>query len=307
MHKTGSTTISNIIYRHAMAHDLNVALPKRGTMLGYPQRFHRAFTDQRLYLVLFDILCSHMVWDLHQVERTIGKKPFTFTILRDPVERFISFWDHYQLGSHQNLHEFIRNPKGSPHPEWLTMVQEMGYGNSESKWNAEDVIRYTDANFKLILIQEHWNESMFLLWHSLHWNIKDFGHLPQLKRDEEHKSIIDHDERKRLEEWLKLDHEIYKHYLTVFQEKLNHWNPSDLQEGLDKMALVQTNVTIACEVKETLNANLSGILRKTFDSHFLGFNVKNTTDCLSLAMPEETLVRKIRKVQLKKFHVLNAK
>lgn len=307
MHKTGSTTISNFIYRYAMSHKMNVALPRKGTMLGYPERYHRKFTDQRLSLVLFDVLCSHVVWDLHQVERTIGKKPFTFTILRDPVDRFISFWDHYQIGNTQNLFDFIKNPVRSPHPEWLTIVQEMGYWSSKEPWNSSEVIRYADANFKLILIQEHWSESMFLLWRSLHWKIEDFVHLPHLKRDAKYKSKIDDDGRRRLAEWLQLDYEIYNHYLTVFHHTLDQWNRSDLDEGLNKMAKVQIEITKSCEAKETLNLNLEGILRKEFDSHFLSYNVKNTSECLYLAMPEKALVQKIRKSQLKKFNIWNGK
>ena len=44
------------------------------------------------------IFCLHNRWNGPEVQKLMdGQKPFYFTILRDPVEVFVSMWDYFEV------------------------------------------------------------------------------------------------------------------------------------------------------------------------------------------------------------------
>ena len=51
----------------------------------------------------YDIFCLHTVWNHEEVKAILGGQAFFFTMLRDPLELFISLWNYYRLDNAYNV------------------------------------------------------------------------------------------------------------------------------------------------------------------------------------------------------------
>ena len=77
-HKCSSTTIQNILFRYAYKHKLNVVLPKKGNLIGYPHGFTQKSienTDWFQAHVKPDIFCMHTKWsNFSAIQEFMGGK-----------------------------------------------------------------------------------------------------------------------------------------------------------------------------------------------------------------------------------------
>ena len=99
-HKTGSTTIQNIIFRYGMENNLTVAIPKNG-MHYFNELKPFTATEVRGYSEVipknkfnYNLFASHSVWDHSEVRKVIPSGP-SVTILRDPISVFESAYSYY--------------------------------------------------------------------------------------------------------------------------------------------------------------------------------------------------------------------
>ena len=101
LHKTAGTSVQNILLRYGLAHDLNVVLPASGNYVALSAPFRRASLRgtpwEAAGLKHYDLFCLHGIWDYAEVTSTLGPGAAYVTAMRDPVERFISSWDYYEV------------------------------------------------------------------------------------------------------------------------------------------------------------------------------------------------------------------
>ena len=98
-HKCSSSTVQNILLRYGLKHELNVVLPKSGNYLGQKLPFQANLlrgTPWQIAGLHYNLFCLHNRWNGPEVDKLMGRikneKPIYFTILRDPVDLFISLW-----------------------------------------------------------------------------------------------------------------------------------------------------------------------------------------------------------------------
>ena len=79
-----------------------------------------------------NILTLHTRWNQKSVAKLFSqKKPFYFSILRDPVSLFISFWDYYGVSKQlkgQKLQDFAMDqnkPEKLIMPGWVRLFHEI--------------------------------------------------------------------------------------------------------------------------------------------------------------------------------------
>ena len=121
----------------------------------------------------------HTMWDQEEVEQVLGKGATYITILRDPVDQFESLYSysHFEKKLHVDIEGFVKR--------YVEREREMprmnGYlGRNQQLWDlglmdtshfdlVQAKVQEVDKNFNLVLIAEHFEESLVLLSHQLCW------------------------------------------------------------------------------------------------------------------------------------------
>ena len=192
-HKCSSTTIQNILLRYAYKNSLNVALPFKGNFLGNANGFTASSLNNTHWYqagMVPQIFCLHNRWNHQEVQKLMSSQtPFYFTILRDPVEVFISMWDYYHLDhmffkKKMNISEFLNLKNLLPQhvtvPE-ISLKHVLLHDFGVPFWATEEMIekkiREIEETFDLVMIVEHFDASMVLLRNLLHWDFEDLTSL----------------------------------------------------------------------------------------------------------------------------------
>ena len=95
-HKTGGTTITNMILRHAERNNLLVGLPIQDhwELAGYPAKF-----DSRLIDPLnekYDVLCHHFRFDESAIAPKVHDDSVYVTIMRNPISNYESIFGFFR-------------------------------------------------------------------------------------------------------------------------------------------------------------------------------------------------------------------
>ena len=127
----------------------------------------------------YQALVLHTMWDQEEVEQVLGKGATYITILRDPVDQFESLYSysHFEKKLHVDIEGFVKR--------YVELEQEMprmnGYlGRNQQLWDlglmdtshfdlVQAKVQEVDKNFHLVMIAEHFEESLVLLSHQLCW------------------------------------------------------------------------------------------------------------------------------------------
>jgi len=83
-HKTGSSTVTNILYRIAKKYNLKAFYPPL-------KKWYRTWTDDNLPHETYNIWANHICADSAKLDRLVPDA-FVFTIVRRPEARFCSAW-----------------------------------------------------------------------------------------------------------------------------------------------------------------------------------------------------------------------
>ena len=90
-HKTGSSTVQNILLRYGVNHDLIFAMPNRSWMFSLKEPLDANVVLEGAWKELghFDIFAFHCRWNYSEVSKIVPGAKF-ITILREPLELFES-------------------------------------------------------------------------------------------------------------------------------------------------------------------------------------------------------------------------
>lgn len=99
-HKTGSSTIANILHRLGDAQNKEFVLPCQNDphgFIGWPLKFPGGGCDRPEAANQFDIICNHAVYNRTAMLAYLKKatSPFVFTVLREPVSQIQSAFDYF--------------------------------------------------------------------------------------------------------------------------------------------------------------------------------------------------------------------
>ncbi|XP_029419067.1 galactose-3-O-sulfotransferase 4 isoform X2 [Nannospalax galili] len=124
-HKSGSSSVLNLLHRYGDRHGLRFALPIH-YQFGYPRLFQaskvKGYHPQSGNTQKpFHILCHHMRFNLKEVLQVMPSDSFFFSIVRDPAALARSAFSYYKLTSsafHKapSLTAFLSNPRAYYQP-----------------------------------------------------------------------------------------------------------------------------------------------------------------------------------------------
>ena len=193
-HKTGSSTITNILHRGATRYSLRIVLPKNNFHLGWPylgelQNSYLPMSKYRSESKDFEMLCSaHARLDFDAMDKLVPDASY-LTILRDPIKHFQSSWEYWHISDHifqrtgkrLSLEDFLSDVQSNWQLLQTTdinvlhnsMVFDLGLPHSPTQTELEHLTKAMKARFSLVMIQDYMDESIVMLRRTLCWSLSD--------------------------------------------------------------------------------------------------------------------------------------
>nr|XP_002735792.1 PREDICTED: dual oxidase 1-like [Saccoglossus kowalevskii] len=306
IHKTGSTTIQNILFRYGDARDLTFVLPPQKISLGWPNFFHRKFILES-HDGIYNILCQHARYNDEEITRLMPPSTTYITIIRDPVTHYESYFTYFRIGEKCG----IKNSDSSAldkffnHPNFCYKKTERNrmlfdLGMNETSFDnltlVEETIKFINKRFSLVMIMEYLEESLILLRDLLCWDIDDFTFFQLNAREPKSVHKIGPDVATKIQEWNSGDVKLYDHFNRTFWEKVKAY-------GVEKMsneiaALRQKNQELS---QKCLSSDGAGEKFKVWqpagvkmNNMVLKPNAKDYEDCNNRVIPEKVYTQKLR-------------
>ena len=281
-HKCASSSIQNILLRFSLKHDLNVVLGAKNNYLGkfWPPRdfknqdhFKREFISNTIWEkahLKYDMIYCHTRWDHSAVSQVLSDKGdvFYFSILRDPVEQFRSFWDYYQIGRRlgTTLEKYVRHVMYKEITSQSKTQRSIGYNQMLTDFGVDfkDMVKTTadkdmisvkekirqkvkdiDNNFDLIIFAEFYEDSIILLKHSLCWQYEDLVSFKLNSAKE--KSQVSQGAQNIMRSWLWADYILYDYFLKKFEKKKADFGHQKMIVEREKLRRAYNTKTDECK------------------------------------------------------------
>lgn len=265
-HKTGSSTMSNIMLRFADTHNLTVGLPLEGKweLGGYP-----AYIDQHLIdpqLTSYDVLGHHFRYNKQKLDQFMPADTKYVTIIRSPVDNVESVFGFFQdqmpfeewLGdvtTTERLKTFYADPSKyfKRDTDWYFrsknhMFFDIGYDvmRADDAAYVNQAISEMDENFTLILLTDFFDESLILMKHLLCWDWDDIVYIKFKMRTEEAKAEMNPELAKKILDWNQADHKLYDYFNTTFWRRVEAFGVDKMNSELEAFRAEQKAAETEC-------------------------------------------------------------
>ena len=237
-HKTGGSTIVNILFRYGDSRNLTFALGplvRGGDHLGWPQRF-RLSSTLPFYRPL-NILCSHTVFNKKPMNWLFPREISKYvTIIRNPVDNFESLFNYYHMGTSLglgddpvvSLEKFLERPPSfsvanKKHNIRNPMMFDLGLSQKyfQNYTAVTEYINFLNKEFDLVMIMDYFDESLILLKRLLCWEIDDILHVKVNERlDNEKASNLSDRVKENIKRWNKADVLLFTYFNATFWKKI---------------------------------------------------------------------------------------
>ncbi len=232
-HKTGSSTIQNILLRYGVKNDLVFALPANSWMFKLNTPFNSSLVLDGPWAPLdFDIFAFHCLWRHKEVARMIPEARY-ITILREPLSLFESGYVYFGLQRARGLdiNGFAEKwaAKGEPrHPGAYigrnNLIADMGVDAEQvaDMKVVDETIKYVNDNFDLVMIMERFEESLVLLADAFCWSLEDVMYIKQNERVSEIKTVPTEKTKEIMRVWLEGDYKVLYIYVHSISGNIKH-------------------------------------------------------------------------------------
>nr|XP_012617897.1 galactose-3-O-sulfotransferase 2 isoform X1 [Microcebus murinus] len=318
-HKTAGSTVLNILYRFVESHNLSAALPAGPRVhLGYPWLFLARYVEGVSRtgagpLRRFNVMCNHLRFNLPEVQKVMPNDTFYFSILRNPVSQlessFIYYKDFVPAFRHvESLDAFLAAPRThykasaglrnayARNSMWFDFGFDHDAPAEESYVRAR--LAEVERRFHLLLIAEHFDESMVLLRRRLRWRLDDVVAFRLNARSAGSVTRLAPKSRERAKRWCALDWRLYEHFNRSFWAQLHaELGPRQLRSEVELLRARRRELTVLC-LQDSAPKNKTQITDRQLRpyqsgrANILGYNLRQDLDaamlrtCQRMAMPE---------------------
>ena len=307
-HKCSSVTVQNILLRYAKKHVLNLVLGKTGNLIGYPDGFSiKAIENTPWYQagIQPDIFCCHSRWsNFSAVKQIMGSDTIFFTIIRDPIDTFISMWDYYQIDKQYmrtniSIDDFFKQPlnpkvmaiKNNEYSLKHVLFHEFGLPLDATEEMVDQKIQEIDQTFDLVMIVEHFDDSMVFLKNLLQWNFEDLSSLKLNGIAKGMKSKVSDATRLKMRTWLETDYKLYDYFKHKLEQNMKYFGDFELNKELEIYHQVQERVKEKCPMKIIPRINPWGAKTERYEM------LNEDPECQMIGMREVVFLEKMRKEQ----------
>lgn len=242
----------NILLRFGEKNQLKFALPHSRNDFFYPSTFFRSQVKNYRPGLCYNILCNHMRFNAPEVEKLFPGDAAFFTILRDPAELFESSFYYYKgyvpqtwrIPGKNKLSEFLTNPSRYFDPEginsfYLRNLQffDLGFENNLELDDPRihESIEYVAKRFQLVLISDHFEESLILLKDALCWQMDDMLFFKLNARRAVSVSAMSPELKAKAREWNGADWKLYQHFNATFWARVEAYGRRRMEEDVREL------------------------------------------------------------------------
>eukprot|EP00795_Rhopilema_esculentum_P002149 gene2149-17736_t len=320
-HKTGSSTITNILNRYGESRGLNFVLPKIGqNRLAWPWSFQMD-SFHPINGSVPNILANHARYNSKIMHSLMPNDTLFVTILRDPVTQFESTFSYMTLdkilgmdNSSDPLEKFFVDPQSVLVNYVLTqdlrinsdrlklirngMFYDLGLESKDfdNRHRIREAISQLDGEFDLVMMKEHFDESLILLKRLACWDIDDLVYFNQNERHTNFHRKIPSTLQSKIRRWSYADVQLYNHFNKTFWKVLKSMGP-DFQEEVKLLRYKNTIMRDICLRKGNYTKTISDaadvkLLKLRKDIPFIA-----RTMCDRMTKDEVSYLKELREMQ----------
>ncbi|KAK3731464.1 hypothetical protein QZH41_013661 [Actinostola sp. cb2023] len=273
-HKTGSSTLTNVLNRFADERNLTVVLPRLNYYtFSWPNQFQ--LQDVGSLNGGPRILCNHARFNKLPLNILFPKESSKYvTLIREPVSHYESVFyffkfDYYFRGLN-GIDEFL-NVRPS-YLEWQDIQKRIGtfalsrnplmfdlglaLKDYENRTAIKAYTRFLDQEFDLVLVLEHFDESLVLMKRMFCWEIKDILYFKQMERltIDKNKEYLTNELKRKIRRWNEADVMLYDYFNATLWKKIEMEGPGFYEDlKLFRQELHRTkNACLLKQSKKTL-------------------------------------------------------
>uniref|UniRef100_A0A3Q0SIW7 Galactose-3-O-sulfotransferase 1 n=1 Tax=Amphilophus citrinellus TaxID=61819 RepID=A0A3Q0SIW7_AMPCI len=316
-HKTGSSTILNILFRFGEKHKLRFAFPDGRNDFFYPSPFLCSQVKDYRPGECFNIVCNHMRFDHQEVSKLLPPDSVYITILRDPVDLFESSFHYYhravpltwKIRGENKLTEFLNSPRAFYSPEafnsfYLKNLLFFDFG-LDNNLEADDPrvmkeIKNLSKRFHLVLIAEYFEESLILLKDLLCWTMEDILYFKLNARRSSSVSHLDAEMRVKALQWNGADWKLYQHFNATLWARVEAYGRERMKLEVEELRRRNAEMKDICieggRAVEAQKIENSRFLpwQPVGETSILGYNMKKDTDPRFRTLCEKMLTPEIQ-------------
>ncbi|XP_064634408.1 galactose-3-O-sulfotransferase 2-like [Lineus longissimus] len=289
VHKCASTTVASMFVRYAQKMDLTfgqtrtIGYSNSTGWLGWPDRFQphhvigtyvKGQTQNRKYQYeeflegqKINIVALHTIYDRDTVRRVMPDDTVSIAIIRKPFEQFQSIFDfsEFNLIKQANLTDsdpmstFLESPEKYDIPLYGKkfiknfMMTEFGYDNKdeEDSRRIRTFLKFIDRHFHLVMIAEHFYESIILMKRYLCWTTEDVVFLNLMVNHRKPHYVTSDDLVRYLyleamhRSWSRADYILYDYFNKTLWRRIQQ-ETEDFQEEVNHLKYVTNEIAFFC-------------------------------------------------------------
>lgn len=261
-HKTGSSTLANIMHRLGDIRDMRFLLPVMDNMfLGWPSAFPGRGVEEPSLGAPVDLIVNHAVYNGAIMRAYMRSPPFFVTLLRDPSTQSVSAYNYFSGGvididweSHLAWLEAEARPGSdavaeamylNPQAHDLGWYEFVGQTRAHDRDAAkiEEWLDELDLDFVvhgLVILAEHFDSGLVMLQRHLGCDLRELRYVrlkPAEKKIEPNEAQL-----QRLLNVSGVDVALYSHFE---HQHMIRWNEGNLtRKNADLMALKRYNIRL---------------------------------------------------------------
>ncbi|XP_078682174.1 galactosylceramide sulfotransferase-like [Branchiostoma floridae x Branchiostoma belcheri] len=221
-HKTAGSTVQNILLRYGLEKNLTFALPAAGHRFYWPDHFKRSSVlqeQQNRSKAVYNILCHHTRFLHYGGTAAMFRSAFEYFHLK---KKYNIFQPHamdvflsrpsYYVGPY-GKRPFFRNP----------IFFDLGYSPDQlvSEKLINEAIEYIDGIFSVVLVSDHFEESVVLLRHTLCWDLNDVTYFKLNAMKTSSTKYVSTETEAKIKQWNKADSMLFDYFNKSLWQKLS--------------------------------------------------------------------------------------
>lgn len=142
------------------------------------------------------------------------------------------------------------------------------------------------------------DESMILMKDLLCWDYEDMVNFKLNARKESNKAELSTEARSALTKYLAADYKLYNHFQKIFQQKLNEFGKSRMEQELRILRHANDNMKTKCGLEAADNDHIDGP-NKLWGQGMVAYKTQQESDsqCKNFAISEMNFIEHLRETQ----------